>query len=258
MVGSPDNQEKQKFSEYEFESFDDSQQFWFRRCAACGDEKMAPNAYFRSRGLAGSTDQGIRYGCSNCGHEVLISNSESLFMGALQTVFWLFVAAFAFYKGLFWYVQYYPIYDGDEPFYFYLFDGLSILLSLAAIGVSFGAIWLLFAKPLRIKMRYPQVAPNREQTSVDKQASAHYLRSVLLSIVVVPFVLWAILLGGMWLLDSAGFDLRGDQLTTYLAMGIFFALVIGAGRKLNLPGHLIFIGMALWMGLIVAGIFSFG
>ena len=244
-------------SSYEFLDISDDAHMRFRKCAACGHQRMKPIAAFAGDTMGTSSETGLAYACPDCEAEVMIPDSGGVFMGLIYSLFWGAVALFVFWQGPLWYIRHWSYMSADDGIGYLLIDFLIILLGLAVIGFCIWVIWLFLLRPLKTLILHPVTGENRTQSVEETAAAGTSRRNWLISLLVLPLLAWVPLLGILWGLDAVGLDLHDNKLPGYAALGAVLVLVAMAGKRFGSKPALTMIGMVLWLGVIVAAIFTF-
>ena len=230
----------------------------FRRCATCGAEDMRPETSFVGSGLGGSSEHGLTYKCESCGAEAKILDSGAFFMGTLYSLFWIAITGWALYEGPLWYIRHPNYFSGDYSLSFLPLDAGVILLSLAVAAFTGWFIWISLLGPLKTLIRHPVTGENRVQSAEEAAGRTRSKRAAFLSFFVYSLLLWAPLVGVFWALDAMGVDVQGNDVLTYGAVGAVLGLIVVLGRRYGANVGYAVAGMAFWLAVFIAVIFTYG
>jgi len=218
---------------------------------------MAPGSRFGGTGFQESVDQGVEYQCPQCGAKVPIRDTGALLSGGLISAFWLAIGGWALWAGPLWYLRNARYFAGENDFDLYLFDGILSLLAVGVFAVACWYAWTEFLAPLRNVRRHPVAGRLREPTADERREQSRARRTLVLSVLVLPLGLWAVLLVAIWLLSLTGLDLRENTAVKYIAVAVLVGAVFSLGRKSRINAPLLMAGMAGWLAVFVAVIFMF-
>ncbi len=217
---------------------------------------MKAESHFVATGQYGQGDQGQKYICPDCGTEVLIRDSGSLFMGVVYSLFWSAVGLWALIKGPIWYIQHSGYFSGDYGIDLLLFDGFVVLLALAVAAFSCWIVWTFLLKPLRDRVRFPIVGEIRERTETERKSLATERRDAVLSLLVYPLGIWIVLIGLSWGLETLDVNIKISDTAKFIGVGLLLAGIFALANKIGIRAYYFFVGLVFWLAIIVLLIFS--
>jgi len=230
--------------------------FSIRKCANCGQVKMAPEATFTGSDIVGAAEKGLVYRCPDCDSTARIYDSGAIFMGVIYSGFWLLVAYWAFLKGPWWYIRHARYLFDDFHFGFFLVDVFLIVLGLTVVAFSFWITWTFLAFPALTLLRHPAVDKNRPETKAEATTNRRSRRNAVLSFLVLPLLFWVPLIGISFGLETAGINARDFEALVYIAIALGFGGVVVIAGKMGVNAAYSVVGLVFWLALIVTAIFT--
>jgi hypothetical protein len=129
-----------------------------------------------------------------------------------------------------------------------------VLYSLVAIyGVW--SLWSEIISPIKTIVQHPVTGENRKMNDQETAASKKSGTMQLSAFFLFPLVVYIPLLGGIWLLDTAGIDVRKDEIYKFIVLAGTFAFAIFLAKRFKVEFGLVFFGMVFWMAAFVGVIF---
>jgi hypothetical protein len=238
-------------------AIEDGSHIQYRKCAACGSQDMAPVELFHGQGLNSLTEYGVEYRCPDCVAQVPVRAPGALLAGGVYAFFWGAIGIWAFYQGPLWYYQHFAYFLEEYNTSFILLDLGAMAFYCGLIALALWIAWKDMYVPLKIWIQHPVTRENRAKSSEETAASALNLRMALMSLLVFPLLVWAVLLGAFWLLDAFGFDLRDNAFVKFAGMAFIFGASAAIGKRFNTNRALVFLGMVIWLVVFITILFTY-
>ena len=235
---------------------DADQHVKFRRCSNCSNDQMAPVSEISETGFIAMTTFGQVYRCPQCAAEAKIRAPASIVTGSIFAIIVAAVGCLAFINGPYWYatnLSYFSL--NSYEFYMVFLDLLVfVLYSLVAIYGAW-SVWSEIISPIKTIVQHPVTGENRKMNDEESAGSKKSRTMQLSAFFLFPLVVYIPLLGGIWLLDTAGIDVRSDEIYKFVTLAGTFAFAIFLARRFKVEFGLVFFGMVFWMAAFVGVIF---
>jgi hypothetical protein len=228
----------------------------YRRCSNCKHDKMEPVSEISETGFIAMTTFGQVYKCPECAAEVKIRAPASIVTGSIFAMIVAAVGWLAFVNGPYWYatnLSYFSL--NSYEFYMVFIDLLVfVLYSLVAIYGAW-SLWSEIISPIKTIVQHPVTGENRKMNDQESAGSKKSGTMQLSAFFLFPLVVYIPLLGGIWLLDTAGIDVRKDEIYKFIVLAGTFAFAIFLAKRFKVEFGLVFFGMVFWMAAFVGVIF---
>jgi len=239
-------------------AIEDGGHIQFRKCASCGSPEMEPAYNFQGTGLNSFTQYGTCYTCPDCAKTASIRAPAALLAGAIYAAIWGLVGIWAFNEGPLWYFRHFPYFIEDFKISFFLLDVLAITFYCGLIALALWIAWTEFINPLKTLLTHPVTRENRAMSDEENARNANNQRITMMSLLVFPLFVWALLLGSFWLLDALGFDLRDNPVIKFGGIALILGVSAALGKRFNTNAALVFFGMVIWLAVFITILFTFG
>ncbi|MCP4183771.1 MAG: hypothetical protein GY761_10710 [Hyphomicrobiales bacterium] len=228
----------------------------YRRCSNCKHDKMEPVSRISETGFIAMTTFGQVYRCPECAAEVKIRAPASIISGSIFAAFVAAIGWLAFINGPYWYATHLSYFSlNSYEFYMVFIDLLVfVLYSLVAIYGAW-SLWSEIILPIKTIVLHPATGENRKMNDQETAGSKKSRNMQLLAFFLFPLVVYIPLLGGIWLLDTAGIDVRNDETYKFIMLAGTFAFAIFLAKRFKVEFGLVFFGMVFWMATVVSIIF---
>ena len=217
---------------------------------------MEPVSAIRETGFIAMTTFGQVYRCPECNAEVKIRAPASIVTGSIFAAFVAAIGWLAFVNGPYWYVTNLSYFSLESYEFHMIFIDLLIFVLYSLVAIY--AVWSLWSEiisPIKTIAQHPVSGENRAMNDEETVHSNKSRTMQLSAFFLFPLVVYVPLLGGIWLLDIAGIDVRNNEIYKFVVLAGTFAFAIFLAKRFKVEFGLVFFGMVFWMAAFVGLIF---